>query len=702
MANQYKNKVIYNGEPLIDLTSDTVSAATLLEGETAHDRSGAPITGTYTAPVSSVNTKTGNVVLTASDVGIHIVQYTINYDDETGEEYLTFNATYNQVSTWIGNNELVILTASDGGIQYYYSGSERYEFDFTSSTGQTISLRLVDENTIGNFIDYTGGNYVIKSLEDSSSYDSSNITHTTPGNIDLRTYINEYESGSSVTLDGINVGIDGESIQIGHANGSYYISDTTIYGVVTPTSDTMAANKKYVDDALGSKAYFATCSLLNQSSKNYLQLTFNSNTPFEKSSVKVGDRLYIYSTVDIVPDSQLVFYENSTAIGNSVYESTNHYFPIKAKEVIEFLIISVSTSSDKRFYAVPVGTVERKDFVHLGKVTQAATGTGINVNNPKYITIETLPSSIPDIGTIILLNFEIDYTSTSFYFCLNKNSAKYKVSLLPDINSNTYILLKYTGTHNTDGSYEWIFLNTVPQKWNDVTFNHLESNSSSDYYIPKLSTVNNNAANLAKASSTPEANILSKYDANAYLNSTTPAANDNSTKVATTAYVDAAIPTVPTKVSDLTNDSGFITSYTETDPVFSASAAAGITSTDISNWNAKISDDKTWNGVELKSGTTLGTSTMYIPAKSNSNTGSGDMYFLPMSPTPTNNYGVKWDNHGYLYSTTPTANDNSTKVATTAYVKAAIPTVPTAYNVSTNPNGYLTMSDLPIYDGTVN
>lgn len=44
---------------------------------------------------------------------------------------------------------------------------------------------------------------------------------------------------------------------------------------------------------------------------------------------------------------------------------------------------------------------------------------------------------------------------------------------------------------------------------------------------------------------------------------------------------------VPTKVSDLTNDAGYITSYTETDPVFSAAAAAGITSADISGWNAK-------------------------------------------------------------------------------------------------------------------
>lgn len=45
MANQYKNKIIYGGSVLMDLTSDTVTAADLLTGVTAHDRSGAPITG---------------------------------------------------------------------------------------------------------------------------------------------------------------------------------------------------------------------------------------------------------------------------------------------------------------------------------------------------------------------------------------------------------------------------------------------------------------------------------------------------------------------------------------------------------------------------------------------------------------------------------------------------------------------------------
>ena len=83
--------------------------------------------------------------------------------------------------------------------------------------------------------------------------------------------------------------------------------------------------------------------------------------------------------------------------------------------------------------------------------------------------------------------------------------------------------------------------------------------------------------------------------------------------------------TVPTKVSDLQNDSGFtsntgtITGITmngaskgtsgvvnlgtvvvsESDPVFSASAASGITTSDISNWNSKTSNTGTLTGVSF-------------------------------------------------------------------------------------------------------
>lgn len=48
MANTYVSKVIYGNQTLIDLTSDTVDAAHLLSGYSAHGADGAPINGACT------------------------------------------------------------------------------------------------------------------------------------------------------------------------------------------------------------------------------------------------------------------------------------------------------------------------------------------------------------------------------------------------------------------------------------------------------------------------------------------------------------------------------------------------------------------------------------------------------------------------------------------------------------------------------
>lgn len=63
---------------------------------------------------------------------------------------------------------------------------------------------------------------------------------------------------------------------------------------------------------------------------------------------------------------------------------------------------------------------------------------------------------------------------------------------------------------------------------------------------------------------------------------------------------------VPTKVSELSNDKNYLTSYTETDPIFKASAAYGITSSNISTWNGKqdkITFNKTYNASTNKAAT---------------------------------------------------------------------------------------------------
>lgn len=61
--NEYINKVIYGGNTLIDLTSDTVTADKILSGYTAHAASGEPITGT-----SSFDADTSDATATVAEI----------------------------------------------------------------------------------------------------------------------------------------------------------------------------------------------------------------------------------------------------------------------------------------------------------------------------------------------------------------------------------------------------------------------------------------------------------------------------------------------------------------------------------------------------------------------------------------------------------------------------------------------------------
>lgn len=121
-------------------------------------------------------------------------------------------------------------------------------------------------------------------------------------------------------------------------------------------------------------------------------------------------------------------------------------------------------------------------------------------------------------------------------------------------------------------------------KVDKVTGKGLSTNDFTDTLKDKLDGIASGA----------EVNVQSDW------NQTTTTADDyikNKPSLATVAtsgsYADLSgkptIPTVPTNVSAFTNDAGYITGYTETDPVYSASAASGISSSDISNWNGKQS-----------------------------------------------------------------------------------------------------------------
>lgn len=149
--------------------------------------------------------------------------------------------------------------------------------------------------------------------------------------------------------------------------------------------------------------------------------------------------------------------------------------------------------------------------------------------------------------------------------------------------------------------------------------------------------------------------------------------NTKTGAVSLTASDVGALPSttsIPTATSDLTNDSGFITSSDI--PVTSVNTKTGAVSLSASDVGAlpDSTDVTKWNDVTLNKSSGTASAAQYVPVLLNLQATTAK--FIPATSTPTSYNIAKYDGYSYLYSTTPTANDNSTKVATTAYVDSAI------------------------------
>lgn len=205
MAN---NKVIYDGTTLIDLTSDTVTPDTLLTGATAHDASGAQITGTATGggDLSDITTNItgllkgaggkvtqaegGTDYATPDDAKAFVVTFTENTagllkgtfssDKTLAEIYAAYNANKNIIGRFAsGNTAVMTLTRiqdattiqmgylSDDGIIMLNSDPNGYwhtsNYDFVKSPSITENLSgsgiPLYENTIFN-VSVPVGTYV--------------------------------------------------------------------------------------------------------------------------------------------------------------------------------------------------------------------------------------------------------------------------------------------------------------------------------------------------------------------------------------------------------------------------------------------------------------------------------------------------------------------------------------------------------------
>ena len=142
-------------------------------------------------------------------------------------------------------------------------------------------------------------------------------------------------------------------------------------------------------------------------------------------------------------------------------------------------------------------------------------------------------------------------------------------------------------------------------------------------------------------------------------------------------------PNIPTKTSDLTNDSGYIS--TESDPVFSASPSANITSQDITNWNNKSDFSGNYNDLTHKPNLSMVATTGDYDDLSNKPTIPTDyVSYLPQELTEDQKGQVRSNIGAGASSFSGDYNDLTNK-----------PTIPSKTSDLVNDSGFITTETEP-------
>ena len=357
---------------------------------------------------------------------------------------------------------------------------------------------------------------------------------------------------------------------------STYLPESSI----VPTSDNQLTNKAYVDSKIsgGKKIYYGTCNTASNTAAKIVNCNdfvleegaaINVLFKYASDSTDASVTLNINGTgakgvVRTSGNSAKLFWQAGETILFVCYKMTDTawgYKMVRSGDATTtyYGITKLNSSVDSTSESMAATPKAVKQAYDLAASKSDFSGDYNDLTNKP--TIPTKTSDLTnDSGfiTSTVNNLTNYYTKTNTY---TKSEVDSLISAITTLNIEVVQTLPATGSTTT------IYL--VPKT--------ASTNDNYDEYI----YVNNNWEHIGST----EVDLSNYY-----------------TKTQTDTLLDGKADTsdIPTKTSDLTNDSGFITSYTETDPVFTASAAHGISSTDISNWNNKSDFSGSYNDLTNK------------------------------------------------------------------------------------------------------
>lgn len=197
------NKVIYGGSTLIDLTEDTITANDLLNGVTAHDKSGTSITGNIASKTSSNLTVSGATV--TAEAGYYSSQ--VSKSVATGSASTPATTITANPSISVNSSGLITATTSA-----------------TQNVTPTVSAGYVSSGTAGT-ITVNGSNTSQLTTLGATTYNTSTTNQT----IASGRYLTGTQTIRAVTYSGLNASdiAEGVTITIGDSADPDRIASVT-------------------------------------------------------------------------------------------------------------------------------------------------------------------------------------------------------------------------------------------------------------------------------------------------------------------------------------------------------------------------------------------------------------------------------------------------------------------------------------------
>lgn len=582
-------------------------------------------------------------------------------------------------------------------------------------------------NDVGYITSYTETDPTVPSWAKASTKPSY-----TAAEISINNYINW--STTQQAIDGIVEALDEieESIPVvptnvsAFTNDAGYITTPAFKITVTENNGVYTADKTYAEISQAINNGYI-CYITDGTYNYYYTLTIEGYFYFQHSTSSVDNYFYISS------DSVLYSSENQfgTAAQNMVFatppdQNGAPYFRALVASDIPDLSSVYSTTDEK---VKQINTTSGTYSILLGNTYSAGTVTSsvnkaqllsYNVSSNRLNVNNIQVGSVSQSGTIMLGGVALIGTGSSSGLVDNTvtlPAATGTVALaattlagygITDAYTKTQIdglvsgVLHYKGTKattsalpssgNTTGDVWHVTADGSEWAWDGSVWQELGTAIDLSGYVQTSTTINNKALTGNITLSASDVGALPSSTVITDQNVLQTPVNNNSTygltlstntwqaatdSVYTTDYVSFAL--------DITNGIGQLRFRNSDDSAYTwiQNRALGFvdnnnqleytyTLPNKSGTVAMTSDiDGKWNGVTLANTGANINANSYVPVK-DSTTLSGTASWATVTHTPSSYCIAKYDDGPYLYSTKPAASDNSTKVATTSFVKTAL------------------------------